>query len=88
MEEEKPDLAELIKAMNKYFGEGKISGAVFFENNPDGTLKGMSPIFQPSNLENPKPGQMIQEIVGTLKTWSHALNHMAEDMVKKTLPKN
>lgn len=82
---------DLIKAINKEFGEGKMAGAVFFEHHPDGTVKTMSPLFTigPKMQDpNAKPGEGIQELVKNLKQWSKALDYMADDMVKRTLPKN
>ncbi len=82
---------DLIKAINKEFGEGKMSGAVFFEHNEDGTVKTMSPLFAMGpKMSNPnsKPGEGIQELVTNLKQWAKAIDYLADDMVKRALPKN
>lgn len=81
---------DLIKAINAEFGEGKTQGAVFFHHNPDGSIKSMSPLFQMGPATDPKslPGSGIRELVATMKAWAKAINFMADDMVKRTLPKN
>jgi hypothetical protein len=87
---DKPDLSVLIKAVNEYFGEGKITGMVFFEHNPDGTVNKLNPLFTTPKINDPNcpPGEGIRQLLVTMKSWAAAINFMADDMVKRTLNKN
>lgn len=84
-------MKDLIKAANDNFGKGEWHGAVFFKHNPDGSVKSISPLFMMDmKISDPncKPGEGIRELVKNLKQWAAAIDYMADDMVKKTLPNN
>ena len=71
---------ELIRAIQKAFPGKNMGVCIFFETRADGSIDKMNPLFK-----EPKD---IQNMVKTLKECSDACNYLANDMVKKSLPKN
>lgn len=79
---------ELIKAINKEFGEGRTTGAVFFHIDPATGAKTASPLFMLDDIKAEQPGGSIKYMIERLREWSNALKYMSDDMFTRTLNKN